>query len=296
MSRTENNDIQKEIKAAEKRGRRKGWFARIRSFIVGILCGFLILTLVTSYIHGLNAWNTFKTFFSREDPVAEHDLTLENHGIFGYAAADFAEAVLGKDQELKKLEVYSREVSDVATLTEAGIFRIKAFSKYQYITYHGTAVYTVDLSGLGKDDITLDDETKTVTMTVPAVVLEPINIPSDKIEFGSVEKNSVFAFGDIKLTPENQAKVETEARNKMLAKLEEDNVAADATAAAEHSIWEVFQPVISGVSPQYKLKIEFKEPLQNAAENSGNAAADVEGAAAGAEEAAGTAETEEAAE
>ena len=293
MSRTENNDIQNEIRAAEKRGRRRGRFARIRSFFVGILCGFLILTLVTSYMHGMKALDTFKMFFTRDAAVEDHDLTLENHGIFGYTAADFAEAVLGKDQELKKLEVYSIEVSDVATITDAGLFRIKAFSKYQYITYHGTAVYTVDLSGLGKDDITLDEKTKTVTLTVPAVMLEPINIPSEQIEFGDVKRNSVFAFGDIKLNAENQAKIETEAKNRMLEKLETDNVAADAAKAAEHSIWEIFQPVITGVSPQYKLRIEFREPLQSSAENAGNAASDIEGAAADAAgEASGSDEAE----
>jgi len=35
-------------------------------------------------------------------------------------------------------------------------------------------------------------------------------------------------------------------------------VIEDATAAAEHSIWEIFQPVISNLSSKYKLKIEFK--------------------------------------
>ena len=95
-------------------------------------------------------------------------------------------------------------------------------------------------------------------MTVPAVVLEPINIPSEDIEFGDVEKNTVFAFGDIKVTPENQAKVETEAKNKMLEKLETDKVIDDATAAAEHSLWETFQPIVSSVSPEYALKIAFK--------------------------------------
>lgn len=259
MSRVEDNDIRQELKKAERRGRRKGWFARIRSFFVGILCGFIILTLVTSYIHSMNAWNAFKSFFSRETPVEGHDLTLENHGIFGYTAADFEEAVLGKEEQLKKLEVYSREVSDLTTLTQAGLIKIKAFSKYQYITYHGTAIYTVDLSGLKKKNITLDEESKTVTLTVPAVELEPINIPSENIEFGEVEKNTIFAFGDIKLTPDEQARVETEAKERMLEKLESENVIADATAAAEHSIWEIFQPVISGVSPEYTLKIEFEK-------------------------------------
>ena len=257
MAEINENDMKHELKKAERKGRRKGWFARIRSFIVGILIGMLLLTAFTAYMHGLAVKDAFRALFTTETAVEDHDLTLINHRIFGYKVADFAEAVLGDEEQLKKLEVYSREVSDVATLTQAGLFKIKAFSKYQLITYNGKAVYTVDLSGLTADDITLDEETKTVTMKVPAPVLEPINIPSENIQFGDVEKEA-FAFGNIKLTPEQQAEVETQAKARMFDKLEEENVIEDARAAAEHSIWEIFQPMVSNLSSKYKLKVEFK--------------------------------------
>lgn len=257
MDENNEKEMKQALKKAERKGRRKGWFARIRSFIVGILVGMLILTAFTAYMHGLAVRDAFRALFTTETAVEDHDLTLINHRIFGYKVADFADAILGDEEQLKKLEVYSREVSDVATLTQTGLFNIKAFSKYQVITYNGKAVYTVDLSGLTADDITLDEETKTVTMKVPAPVLEPINIPSESIQFGEVEKQA-FAFGDIKLTPEQQAEVETQAKERMLRKLEEENVIEDAKKAAEHSIWEIFQPMISNLSSKYSLKVEFK--------------------------------------
>lgn len=257
MDENNEKEMKQALKKAERKGRRKGWFARIRSFIVGILVGMLILTAFTAYMHGLAVRDAFRALFTTETAVEDHDLTLINHRIFGYKVADFADAILGDEEQLKKLEVYSREVSDVATLTQAGLFKIKAFSKYQVITYNGKAIYTVDLSGLTADDITLDEETKTVTMKVPAPVLEPINIPSESIQFGEVEKQA-FAFGDIKLTPEQQAEVETQAKERMLRKLEEENVIEDAKKAAEHSIWEIFQPMISNLSSKYSLKVEFK--------------------------------------
>lgn len=258
MAEMNDQDMKHALRQAEKKGRRKGWWARIRTFFIGILCGMLILTLFTAYMHGLAVRDTFRALFTTETAVEDHDLTLINHRIFGYKTADFADAILGDEEQLKKLEVYSREVSDVATLTQAGLFKIKAFSKYQYITYNGKAVYTVDLSGLTADDITLDEETKVVTMKVPAPQLEPINIPSEDIQFGDVQKETVFAFGDIKLTPEQQAEVETAAKEKMNEKLEEENVIEDARLAAEHSIWEIFQPMISNLSSKYTLKVEFK--------------------------------------
>ena len=245
MSEINDNEMKHALKQAEKKGRRKGLWAKIRNFFLGIICGMLILTLFTSYMHGLAIKDTFKALFTTETAVEDHDLTLINHRIFGYKVADFADAILGDEEQLKKLEVYSREVSDVATLTQAGLFKLKA-------------IYTVDLSGLSADDITLDEETKVVTMKVPEPVLEPINIPSEDIQFGDVQRETVFAFGDIKLTPEQQAEVETAAKDKMLEKLEAENVAEDAKAAAEHSIWEIFQPMISNLSSKYTPKVEFK--------------------------------------
>ena len=257
MAEINEQDYKHDLKQAEKKGRRKGWWARIRAFIVGILCGMLVLTAFTAYMHGLAVKDAFRALFTTDTAVEDHDLTLINHRIFGYKAADFQEAILGDEEQLKKLEVYSREVKDVATLTQTGLFNIKAFSKYQLITYNGKAIYTVDLSGLTADDITLDEETKTVTMKVPAPQLEPINIPSEDIQFGEVETEA-FAFGNIKLTPEQQAEVETQAKARMLDKLEAENVIEDAKVAAEHSIWEIFQPMVSNLSSKYTLKVEFK--------------------------------------
>ena len=251
-------DMNKEIKKAERRGKRKGFLKRIAAFFTGILVGMLLLTGIHAYMHGKSVVDTVKSFFVLEESAEGHDLTLRKVRFFGYKAADFEEAILGDSEELAKLEVYSREVSDVATLTQTGLGNIEAFSKYQYITYNGKATYTVDLGKLTKDNIIVNTEEKSVTIKVPRPVLEPINIPSENIEFGEVERKSIFAFGDIKLVPEDQAKVETEAKKKMEEKLAADKVEDEAANAAEHVIWELFQPMVSRVSPSYTLTVEFE--------------------------------------
>ena len=52
--------------------------------------------------------------------------------------------------------------------------------------------------------------------------------------------------------------METQAKDRMLQKLEDEKVIEDARASAEHSIWEIFQPMISNLSSKYKLKVEFE--------------------------------------
>ena len=54
-----------------------------------------------------------------------------------------------------------------------------------------------------------------------------ININEDDIEFGDVERG-ILGFGKMTMTPEDQAKIQAEARNKMTEKLEEQKSAEEA--------------------------------------------------------------------
>ena len=196
-----------------------------------------------------------KDIVSRDVPVEERDLTLENHGILGYTAADFQEAILGDSEQLKKLEVFETEVSDAVQLTNTGLANLKVFTKTQLLTYKGTATYTVDLGELSKDDITLDEEKMTVHIKIPDAELEPININENDIEFGDVERG-LLGIGKMSMTPEQQQEVQSEARNKMMEKLEADNTAEEAERFAKLSVWEIYQPIINQVTSGYSLEVE----------------------------------------
>ena len=158
-----------------------------------------------------NFTGDLKDIVSRDIPVEEHDLTLENHGILGYTAADFQEAILGDSKQLKKLEVYTQDVSEAVQLTKTGLGRIKAFSKTQILTYKGTATYT-----------------------------------------------GLLAIGKMSTTPEENKELVSEARSKMMDKLEEENVQEQADRFAKLSVWEIYQPIIDTVTKGYSLEVEIK--------------------------------------
>ena len=204
-----------------------------------------------------NFTGNLKDIVSRDVPVEERDLTLENHGILGYTAADFQEAILGDSEQLKKLEVFETEVSDAVQLTNTGLANLKVFTKTQLLTYKGTATYTVDLGELSKDDITLDEEKMTVHIKIPDAELEPININENDIEFGDVERG-LLGIGKMSMTPEQQQEVQSEARNKMMEKLEADNTAEEAERFAKLSVWEIYQPIINQVTSGYSLEVEME--------------------------------------
>jgi hypothetical protein len=240
--------VEKAARKGAASGTRKGRFLSLIPLLLLIALTVFLYNRITGISHILD----------RDTPVEGHDLTLENHGPMGYTVADFAEAVLGDSQQLKKLEVYTVNISDATTLTNTGLLNFKVFTKSQILTYHGIATYTVDLTGLNEDSFKLDEENKKLIMYIPHTVLETINVPSDQIEFGDTERG-FLAFGDIKLTQEESAKVQTEARTKMEEKLTEEKTSEEADRFAKMSVWELYQPIISNMDPEYQLEIEFTE-------------------------------------
>lgn len=246
----------KKVEKAASRGANRG---KVFQTILGIIPALFVVFLLLYYV--LPAENAFKnklgSIFHVEAPAGDHDIILETPTIFGYTAADFEDAILGDQEKLKKLEVLSQEVSDVSTITEAGFLNWGIFTKNQLITYNGTATYTVDLSRIGKSDIVFNEEEKIITLKIPHAEQEEINIPEDKIQFGDTH-GGLLAFGDLKMTPEQAAKVQAGAREKMEQKLKEENVQETADRFARLTVWELYSPIIKGVAKEYSLEVEFK--------------------------------------
>lgn len=97
----------------------------------------------------------------------------------------------------------------------------------------------------------------TVHIKIPDAELEPININENDIEFGDVERG-LLGIGKMSMTPEQQQEVQSEARNKMMEKLEADNTAEEAERFAKLSVWEIYQPIINQVTSGYSLEVEME--------------------------------------
>lgn len=219
----------------------------------------IVLTAV-GYVayQGIKMKQNLSDLFHVEASVGSHDLVLENNGILGYTAADFQEAILGETKQQKKLEVYTAEISDAATLIDTGLANLSVFSKSQLITYHGSVVYTVDLSKLRTEDISLDEESHVITLKIPHSERGEVTVLPEEIEFGDVDKG-LLAFGDIKASPEDVHKVQEQAIEKMKEKLTELNQDEEADRFAKLSVWEVYQPIVKSVAKDYSLEVVFQD-------------------------------------
>lgn len=186
-----------------------------------------------------------------------HDLTLDHNGVFGYKAADFEDAVLGAAEQQLLLIVDEQEVSVPTTITQAGLFSWAVFSKVQNETIYGTGQYTIDLSKVTASSISLNEDTFTLTIAIPRAQLHQVTFDPSKTVLGDTDKGWL-AFGDIQLTAEQTQEFQTEAVEKLTERLKQQDCFDQADRFALLSAWETYQPLVSQVSPAYKVNIVFQ--------------------------------------
>lgn len=225
-------------------------YSWIKSFLLGLLTGIGVLLLLQKTV--------FKPI---EDPVGsvmeeihqEIDEVLDQH-FTGFTAADFQDAVLGETKQKQELIVMEQSVQMTTTITKAGLGQLKIFSKMKDITFHADGIYTVDLSYIDADHILVDEENKTVTIAIPHAQLHTVKPDISSTEFSDTE-HGLLAFGDISLTAEQQNQLEQSAYGSLEDKLNEKKFIDQADEFAIMKTWEILQPAITSVSPEYKVII-----------------------------------------
>ena len=68
-----------------------------------------------------------------------------------------------------------------------------------------------------------------------------------------------MAFGDIKMTTQEQNSLQQSVVESMRERLTQEDMYLGADEFAKVSAWEIFQPLVASVSPSYLLEIMFDE-------------------------------------
>ena len=170
--------------------------------------------------------------------------------------ADFREPIILAHAKDARLIVYTAELSETVSLANEGLGGFKWNSTYQEAVYHGTAEYTVDLSQLSEDDFIVNNEQKLLTVRIPYAVLSPINILDDKTQFKDTEKGWLGP-KDVEMTPEDHSKLMVEVKEKMKAKLIDENIMAKANEEAKTVVEELLTATIQSVDPEFSVIVVF---------------------------------------
>jgi hypothetical protein len=206
----------------------KKFFGFLKVLILGLLIGVTLTVVVMNFCPSLLKKGVVQS--------KNHDVTLENKGIT-LVVADFSKPILGKAIKRSSLIVLDQPVSTKSTVNDMkfenmGILKnINIFDKSQDIEYNGTGEYTVELNQLTSDNV------KTRVM--------------------DINRNTIFAIGEVKQNPDSYKSLEEEAKEKMKTALDTDDIKKKADDNAKNAILKLLQPTITSVSPEYKLDIQF---------------------------------------
>ncbi|MBR2560172.1 MAG: DUF4230 domain-containing protein [Firmicutes bacterium] len=242
--------VKKERRKAERAARRRGSHAGswIKGLVYGLIAG-LLIGAIGMYVFAKN----YEPFWEKTHEEGKVGEKIDEH-FTGYTVADFQEAVVGEATQHKELIVMELPVQQSTTITKYTFGNWDIFKRSKVITYYGTGVYTIDLSGVNGDSITVDNDAKEVRITVPEAKLQYVNPDFDNIEFEDTEMG-LLAFTDIKLTAEQQNELEKQVMAEMTEYLSQQEFLDQADEIAVAKSWETFQPLVSGVAPEYKVVI-----------------------------------------
>lgn len=225
--------------------------------IVNLIKDIVTLALIIFLaIIGLKIYDGLKKNTDILKPVDNHDLTVENNGILGYKVVDFEDAILGASKRQSLLIVDEQDISIVTTTTQAGLFNLDIFSKNQSVTFMGKSQYTVDLSKLNSNCISVDNDSRTVEIKVPHAQFHDVVIDYNQTKFSDTEKG-LLAFGDIKMSQEQINEITKTAKERLTEKAQEKEPLAKADQYAKYVLRDLFETSISSITNSYKVKIDF---------------------------------------
>jgi hypothetical protein len=157
-------------------------------------------------------------------------------------------------QELITLEI---QMAEKVTLDDSW-GSLEVFKKIQSINFSGTGMYTVDLSSLKAENISIDDNAREITITVAAPQVKSVTISEEKTEYQTPE-NGLLRFGEIRLTPEENQIILGNVKEKMLKKMSEGEPSSEASKSSEQTIKALVGSIISAKTKEiYNIKVRFQ--------------------------------------
>lgn len=173
---------------------------------------------------------------------------------------NFSDVILSRQNESRKLIVSTQTGSVTTELTDRLIKQLDFdfMKKTQKVSYTGTGYFVVDLDRLTAANVIEDRDRKTVTIFIDHPYLQAIEIDPNNIIVEDV-KESLLAWGDIKLTVADYNAIERDLRTRLEKKFD---TAANGQAAdhlAVRMVQEVYEPVVKAVDRRYRVVVQFKQ-------------------------------------
>lgn len=223
------------------------------NIIAGILAALVLAVIIWGCTHGTDPLHT-----QVSDGIEQIDLDtiyLKSSGV----EVNFSDVILSRQNETRKLIVSTQTGTVETELTDRLIKQLDFdfMKKTQKVSYTGTGYFVVDLDNLTAANVIEDKDKKTVTILIDHAYLQAIDIDPNNIIVNDV-KESLLAWGDIKLTVADCNAIERELRSRLEEKF---NTAANGQVADDLAIKmvkEVYEPVVKAIDRRYSVIVQFR--------------------------------------
>lgn len=223
------------------------------NIIAGILAVLVLATIIWGCIYGAEPVHT-----QVSDGIEQVDLdTIRLKA--SDVEVNFSDVILTHQDETRKLIVSTQSGTVTTKLTDRliDLFDFDFMKKTQNVSFTGTGYFVVDLDGLTPASVIEDRTKKTVTILIDHAYLQAIDIDPNNIIVDDV-KQSLLAWGDIKLTVADCNAIERELRARLEEKFDTAANGQTADNRALEMVREVYEPVVKAVDPRYSVVVQFK--------------------------------------
>ncbi len=173
--------------------------------------------------------------------------------VMGYKTVDIRKSLLAQARETEKLVISERAVT-VDVEVGSMLWNIALFEKTKVIHATGLGVYGVDLTAWDDERVAVDHNVREVTLLLDSPRLLYVEMDYEKTTFEET-KNALLAFGDIRLTQEQQAVVQRDIQKAMEEALAEEAFEEELWERLEEAAEKLFSPAIQALVPGYQLII-----------------------------------------
>lgn len=233
--------MEKQLERSERRDRRMGLFKRIK--IALILIGIaLAAALILWAVHSFSLPGFLTRPANRGAGVA---LSTTHNEIYSI--------ILGEAREQQRLIVFEQNVEVTSALATTPLINWDVFRMVQTVTSVGTGVFTVDMGAIAQTDISIDEDTRVISIVVPGVELSYVNMDTENTVISDTERG-FLAFGEIQMTAEEQRALNQSIVAAMREKLSEPETIAAANEAAIAQISELYQTLVNAVQGNYTVE------------------------------------------
>ncbi len=223
------------------------------NIIAGILAVLVLAVIIWGCTHGTEPLHT-----QVSDGIEQIDLDtiyLKSSGV----EVNFSDVILSRQNETRKLIVSTQTGTVETELTDRLIKQLDFdfMKKTQKVSYTGTGYFVVDLDNLTSANVIEDKDKKIVTILIDHAYLQAIDIDPNNIIVNDV-RESLLAWGDIKLTVADCNAIERELRSRLEEKF---NTAANGQVADDLAIKmvkEVYEPVVKAIDRRYSVIVQFR--------------------------------------